>query len=99
MDEKYVSLTVFAHFCRGSIDVKEFPGPAGLDIAGEGSFYPYPHYENGGGVIVAAFSTDDVDRLVSAYREYLKDKELTMLAVHKKGEEGFCYAWTADNIF
>ena len=54
---------------------------------------------NDGGVIVTSYNTDDVEFLIDSFKKHLKDNELTMLCIHKKGNKEVCYSETSAMIF
>jgi hypothetical protein len=90
-----MSLTVIAHF----IDGQSTPFPASIkDIGGEGMVFVNPQF-NEGGVIVTSYDTEDIDMLVSSFKEHLKDNGLTLLCIHKINDKTVCYSETTEQLF
>jgi hypothetical protein len=89
-----MSLTVIAHFCKGTAE----PFPSNItNIAGEGSACPHP--DGGGGFIIVSYDTNDIQFLVSSFKAHLKENELTMLCVHKVGDKEICFSETSNMLF
>ena len=91
-----MSLTVVAHFCKG----KAAPFPSNIEnISGEGSVFPYPNDDFGGGFIMTSYDTDDIEFLVSSFEKHLKYNELTFLCIHRVGDIEICYSQTSSMLF
>jgi len=74
-----------------------------------GAIYPFPYGEckeedSEGGIIVVNYEMEcregaiSLKDVVSAFREILKDNEITFLTVHQTGDDHFCYHWCDKNI-
>jgi len=88
--------TIFAHFNKGTTT----PFPKILDGkgSGEGSIFLDSNIGEGG-IIVTSYEIDDIELLITAFKDHLIDNDLSALAIHKLGEKTFCFSETQNYIF
>ncbi len=91
-------LTVIAHFCNGDIKYN-FPSLEGKVKWSEGNVFKSQSFPDSGGVIVAAFGTNDVQLLVNAFHDDFKDCGMTFLGIQKSGDNSLIHNWSMKSIF